>query len=190
MSDTKAPTFSSPDLQQAINDARKTLEGFDDARNQVSIDIKQLETYLEGTGLKTRFYYGLGKMLVDKGDGRNIQMDLEWSGTASGIIEEEALVWGEVAGRYRLLYQRTEWDGYVDVDVPGGPYFCDEATVRRELKPLIETKFEIRKQMYGRLPDFVNALATHLKVDSRPPGVKLFEELKAFEKAGGFKVPF
>ena len=189
MSDSKVPAFSSPDLQQAISDARSVIEGFDDARNQVSNDIKQLETYLERLGLKTEFRYSLGRAFVsyDDQESQQLQASLEFSGSASGTIREEALAWAQgQGGRFRLLFEVTEWDGSIDVDVPGGPFFWDTSTEKRESRPLIETKFETRKEMYGRLPQFVKALADHLKVDSRPPSVKLFEELKAIEDAGGF----
>jgi len=43
----------------------------------------------------------------------------------------------------RLLYEVSQWDGSIDVDAPCGPYFWDETTLRREAKPLIETKFEM-----------------------------------------------
>ena len=85
----------------------------------------------------------------------------------SGTIEEEALVWGpDSNGRPRFLYEVSRWEGYIDVDAPGGPYFWDEATLRSEAKPLIETKFEIRKRMYQHLPDFVASLAEHLAVET------------------------
>ncbi|WP_456758631.1 hypothetical protein [Bradyrhizobium sp. USDA 4011] len=65
----------------------------------------------------------------------------------------------------RLLYEVSEWDGYVDVDVPGGPYFWDEITLQRDVKPLIEAKFEVRKRVYNQLPAFVTALAKHYAID-------------------------
>jgi hypothetical protein len=192
MSETKVPAFSSPDLQQAISQARSAIEGFDDARNQVSNDIKQLEAYLEGLGLKTPFRHAFGKEFVnyDNQESQQIAMSLEFSGSASGTIREEALTWAEgPAGRFRLMFEVAEWDGSIDVDVPGGPYFWDASTEKRESRPLIETKFETRKRMYGRLPGFVRALSDHLKVDGRPPNVKLFEELKALEDLR-VKLPF
>jgi hypothetical protein len=177
MTERKATAFSSPDLQQAMNEARSTLEGFDDARNRVSRDIKQLESYLEGLDLKTRFHYRLGKMIIDKGDRerQNIPAALEFGGSASGTIEEEAIVWTEDtrSARFRLMYELTEWDGSVELDVPGGPYFWDESTAQREVKPLIETRFEIRKRLYGRLPDFVRALSSHLAVEGLGASISL-----------------
>ena len=55
----------------------------------------------------------------------------------------------------------------VALDAPGGPLFWDDATLTREAKPLIETKFEIRKRMYQHLPDFVARLAKHLDVSQK-----------------------
>jgi len=91
---------------------------------------------------------------------------IEYGGTASGEIEEEALVWAEYSGgNVRLLHEHSRWEGYVDVDVPGGPLFWEDETLLREAKPLIETKFEVRKRMYQHLPDFVAALSKHFDID-------------------------
>lgn len=171
---SQSPSFSSRDLDHAINEARSTLEGFEDARNQVSNDIKQLETYLERLGLKTPFRYSLGQTFVnyDEQESQQIEAALHFSGTASGTIREEALVWGETqGGRFRLLFEVTEWDGSIDLDVPGGPFFWDASTEQREARPLIETKFETRKAMYARLPEFVRTLADHLNVQGVRPAL-------------------
>jgi hypothetical protein len=178
MSNTGVPTFSSPDLNQAITEARPALEGFEDARNQVSSDIKRLESYLDRLGLKTPVRYSLGKSFVnyDEQESQSLEASLDFTGSASGTIREEALVWEESqGGRFRLMFEVVEWDGSIDLDVPGGPFFWDVSTEKRVTKPLIETKFDTRKRMYGRLPDFVLAISGHLKVD---PSVKrLFDDL-------------
>lgn len=161
------PTFSSQELQRAVDDARSVLEGVDEARNRVSDDIRALEVYLQALNLKGSFRYPLGKCFVDP-EGvppQYIEASLRETGSADGLIEEEALVWGEdKTGKYRLLYERSRWQGMVDVDLPGGPFFPDDSTLEREVKPLIETKFEIRKRVYQRLPDFVTSLAEHFGV--------------------------
>jgi len=146
------------------------LEGTEEARNRVSNDIKALEAYLDGLDLKTSFRHPVRKYLVPDEDRGQVAAALEYGGSASGTIEEEALVWRpDSNGRPRFLYEVSRWEGYIDVDAPGGPYFWDEATLRSEAKPLIETKFEIRKRMYQHLPDFVASLAKHLAVDPRAP---------------------
>ncbi len=40
------PALTSPELQSALDKARNTLEGADEARTRVSQDIKALESYL------------------------------------------------------------------------------------------------------------------------------------------------
>lgn len=159
------PAFGSPELQAALDKARETLEGAEEARNRVSQDIKALESYLVGLRLTTPFRYGLGKAILAD-DEQNIAASLEFSGSASGKIEEEALVLNlDAHGKMRLLYEVSEWEGYVDVDMPGGPLFWDESTLHRDAKPLIEAKFEVRKRVYNRLPEFVTALAKHYAID-------------------------
>jgi len=164
MTAARVPSFSSPELQKIVTQVRPILEGADEARDRVSNDIKALEAYLYSLDLKTTFSHPLGRVLIPD-DEQNVPAALEYGGSAPGTIQEEALVWGpDGKGRPRLLYEVSLWDGFVDVDVPGGPFFWDEKTLRREAKPLIETKFEIRKRMYEYLPAFVANLAKHLDV--------------------------
>jgi hypothetical protein len=165
MNTVHRPAFSSPDLQVALDKAREALEGADEARNRVSQDIKALESYLVSLRLTTPFPYSLGKNFVSD-DEQNFAASLESGGFASGKMQEEALVLDEDAhGKVRLLYEVSEWDGYIDVDEPGGPYFWDESTLQRDVKPLIEAKFEVRKRVYSQLPAFVTALAKHYAID-------------------------
>lgn len=172
MTTIRRPAFISPELQVALDKAHETLEGADDARNRVSQDIKALEGYLVSLRLTTPFRHPLGKALVPD-DEQNVAASLEFCGSASGKIQEDALVLDKDAhGKVRLLYEVSEWDGYVDVDVPGGPYFWDEDTLQRHVKPLIETKFEVRKRVYSQLPAFVAALARHYAIDSNKLSVR------------------
>lgn len=165
MKSVRTPTFSSPVLQKAVADAQPILESVDEARNRVSNDIRALETYLRALDLKSSFRFPLGKGFVS--DDHHVAAAIEYGGTASGGIEEEALVWGEdSSGNVRLLFEQSRWAGYVDIDVPGGPLFWEDDTLEREAKPLIETKFEIRKRMYQHLPAFIAALAKDFDIDS------------------------
>jgi hypothetical protein len=165
MISNSVPAFSSPELQAAFEKSRETLEGADEARNRVSQDIKALEAYLVGLNLTVPFRFGLGKMLIPD-DEQGVAASLEYGGCASGKIQEDAILFDkDTHGRTRLLYEVCRWEGQVEVDAPGGPFFWDESTLEREIKPLIETKFEVRKAAYGKLPDFVTALAKHYAID-------------------------
>lgn len=165
MTTVHPPAFSSPELQAAIEKSRKALEGADEARNRVSQDIKDLEVYLVGLGLTTPFRYPLGMALMPEDD-QHLAASLEYSGSASGKVQQESLVLGEDAhGKMRLLHEVCEWEGYVEIDIPGGPFFWDESTLQREVKPLIEAKFEVRKRLFNKLPAFVTALAKHYAID-------------------------
>jgi hypothetical protein len=165
MNTIQRPAFNSPELQSAFDKARETLEGADEARNRVSQDIKALESYLVSLRLTPPFRHSLSRSLTPA-DEQNVAASLEFSGSAGGKIREEALVFDEDDhGKVRLLYEVSEWDGYIDVDIPGGPYFWDEDTLQREITPLIETKFEVRKQVYRQLPAFITALARHYAID-------------------------
>ena len=171
MSNPNTPSFSSSELQAAYDGSKSALEGFEEARNKVSQDIRALEAYLGSLDLRAPFRYATGKCIVADPDqpDQNIAAALEWSGSASGIIEEDALLWAEHNGAWRLLHERTRWEGSVDLDVPGGPYFCDEKTAQRTVKPLIETKLQIRKDLYPRLADFMRALSDYVSIREGMP---------------------
>lgn len=162
------PSFASEALQKAVSDARPILEGVEEAWNQVSADIKALEAYLRSLDLKHPFRFPLGKSFTSEDP--FVAHHLEDGGAASGTIVEGALVWGpNGSDSFRLLREDSRWDGGVDVDAGGGPYFWDDSTLRRDAKPLIESKFETRKRLYPRLPDFVAALAKHFDVMGQKP---------------------
>lgn len=116
--------------------------------------------------MKIAFRHCLGKGFVEPdGERYSAAMSLELAGTASGAIEEEALVWDQNAtGTFRLLFENRRWDGGIDLDLPGH-FFWDETTLAREVKPFIETRFEIRKRMYKHLPEFVKRLASQFSLD-------------------------
>lgn len=159
MNTVHRPVFTSTELQAALDNAK--------ARDRISQDIKALEGYLVSLSLPAPFRHSLGKTLVPD-DEQNVAASLEFGGSASGKIQEDALLLDEDAqGKVRLLYEVSEWEGYVDVDMPGGPYFWDENTLRRDVKPLIETKFEVRKQVYNQLPAFIASLAKYYAIDPK-----------------------
>ena len=158
---TIRPAFASPELQAVLDQSRAALEGADEARNKVSQDIKALEAYLTSLSLPTPFRYSLGMCLVVD-DESGVEAALEYSGRADGKIEEQALFLApDSHQKVRLMYEVSRWDGFIDVDMPGGPYFWEADTLERDIKPLIETKFDIRKKVYSNLPAFVAALAKH-----------------------------
>ncbi len=165
MNTVSQPAFSSPELQAALDKARETLEGSDEARNRVSEDIKTLERYLVSLKLTPPFRHPLGKYLIPE-DEQTVASSLEYGGCASGKIAQDALLFDKDSnGKMRMLYESSRWDGQIDIDGPGGPYFWNSDTLEREVRPLIETKFEVRKKVYGQLPAFVTALAKHYAID-------------------------
>ena len=188
MTTTQPPKFSFPELQKAVDSARPFLEGADQAMTQVSNDIKVLEAYLHGLKLKQEYRLATGKTFA-AADGANheVAASLEMSGSATGFVEEEALVWGKLKnGEFRLLHEVSRWEGSIDVDCPGGPMFWDEKTVNREVKPLIETAFEVRKRLFQQhVVDFVNSLAAQHRIDkptsSQERMAKFVSELKELE---------
>ena len=175
---SQKPTFASPELQKAFDEARPALEGLEDAMSRVSNDIRALETYLQSLSIKHEYRYSLGKGLeLDDGQ-QDIGAMVQEIGSASGTVKEEALVWGaDDKGRFRLMYELSCWDGCFDVDALGGPLFWDESSLRRDAKPIMETRFEIRKRMYeDHFADFVRSLGEHLRIkqiaapDTKPVG--------------------
>jgi hypothetical protein len=169
MAHAQVPSFSNQELQTAVAKVRPILEGVDEARNRVSNDIKVLEAYLQRLDLKTPFRFSTGKGFVPPEGREELEAgNLREYGSAAGEIEEESLLWSDGGnGNFRLLYERNRWQGGIEADAPGGPLWWDDTSLRREVKPLIETKFEIRKRMYAYLPDFALGLAKGLDVNQQ-----------------------
>lgn len=163
------PVFS-PALQRAYERARPTLEGVEDARNQVSHDIKELESYLVSLPLTTPFRLEFGKRFVGDDD---VESAIEHCGSAFGQIEQEALVWSEHASKWRLLYEVVQWNGHCEPDMPGGPLFCDEESANRQVKPLIETKLDVRQRMHERLAEFLQGLANEIALLEHLPCIPI-----------------
>lgn len=163
------PEFHSSELRRAVTDASAAIDGLDEGRNRVSKDIKSLEAYLRTSCPKETFRYCyMTTFESPEGEEQYLAMNLDFGGSASGYVVEEALLWGtDNTGKVRLLHEYCRWEGYVDVDVPGGPYFRHEGTLERQLRPLIETPFESRKEAYKHLPAFVRSLGQYLEIDRR-----------------------
>ena len=161
------PTFALPELQQAIDEARPLLEGAEAAKNRVSNEIKALENYLQGLNLKHEFRYQVS--VSQCAVGNDAAALLEYSGTASALMEEEELVWGpDKKGTWRLFFALKSCDGGIDIDAPGGPYFWSEEWEQREFKPLIECSFDIRRRVYqDHLAKFVKQLGEDLRVERK-----------------------
>jgi hypothetical protein len=140
MNATPIPAFSSPDLQKALEDVRPALEGADKARNRLSEDIKALEGYLQKLDVKTDYWFGLGKAFVGEEGDQHLAAAMEYSGCASGVINEEFLAWvSDKRGKRRLMYEVRAWQGNIDIDMHGGPLFWDSSTETTEVSiPLIE----------------------------------------------------
>jgi len=146
----KLPSFASWDLQEALKEVQPALEGAEAARNRVSEDIKALESYLESLDLKTTLRFPLGRegVIDPRGD-----------------VFEAALTWGpDATGRNRLLYETSYWNGRYNSQFEFGFWEVAEASLERESRPLIETKFEIRKEMFTHLPDFVRAMGEAVRI--------------------------
>lgn len=162
MKDSSEPTFHSVELEQAFQSARPIIEGFDEARDKVSNDIKSLEGYLQSVNLRQPFRHSIG-MSQPKNDDGSID---------ARRIQDEVLAWDQenTGSRFRLLYEVTTWPGHVDIyeygATPDAPAFVSKKNAPRDrrVKPLIETKFETRLRVYAHLPDFVNGLAKHVGV--------------------------
>src|SRR5262249_19070178 len=158
MNDPQIPLFFSQQLQNAVAKANPILEGADEARNRVSNDIKALEKHLQSLGLKWSFRFSFREGFFAKsGDDQSeeeARACLEEGGSALAECHEEALLWDldPRSEKFRLLYEVRRWEGYLEIDAPGGPWFRREDTLQREVKPLIETKFEIRQRMHVNLP--------------------------------------
>src|SRR5215471_11251727 len=119
MKTAPVPSFSSAQLQRAVQAVHSYISGLDEARDKVSADIKSLEAYLADSGLTTEFTYSLGPpKLVPRDREESLAfVSLQDCGSATGWVEEERLLWAEdPSGKFRLVHERCRWDGGVDID--------------------------------------------------------------------------
>ena len=172
------PTFSSPELQKAFEESRYHLDNADVTRNLVSEDIKALEAYLESTVPKAAFRFSMG-FSVEKPDSEMSDVafmsNVADCGSGAANIREKSILWDKDAnGRARLLYEERLAPGYFDVDTTGGPYFPDWGnTLNVEVKPLIECKFEVRKEAHPYLASFLVGLTDSVHVPSVDGGLPI-----------------
>ena len=172
------PTFSSPELQQAFEDSRYYLDNADATRNLVSEDIKGLEAYLESTVPKATFRFSLGFCVVKPDSEMSdaaFMSSIADCGSGAANIREKSILWDKDAGgRTRILYEERLAPGYFDVDTSGGPYFPDwDNLISVEVKPLIECKFEVRKEAHPFLASFLIGLKDSVHVPSVDGGLPI-----------------
>jgi hypothetical protein len=153
--------FHSAELQKAVFQASPILENLDEARDRLSRDIKGLEDYLQDLNLTVPFRYALEKFFVEPDE-----------------IREESLAWDkDKAGKFRLLFELSRWEGYIGIADVGSPLVWNDSTLVRQARPLIEAKFEDRKRMFKVLPDFVQNLAEFLSVEDAAPMTRQEEDI-------------
>jgi hypothetical protein len=167
---SNTPVFSSPDLQKAMDAVRPALEGEEAARNRVSNDIKALEAQLESHKIKTLVRFSIGFDLEKPIDMEESEFIWRLSdfGTGPARVTETFLVWGPDAnGRNRLLHEVVKCEGFFNREPANGAtgIFPDpQLEFFREVRPLLECKFEVRKAMYEHLPAFVTKIGEALTI--------------------------
>ncbi len=151
MANTKV--FSSEKLEEAYARVQNGLENYQTRLDGVSNDIKTLERALEASKFNLETWVTV----------REYCEDPQSNGQYDQIGHQ--IGWAPSGDRYRLMYRRSRWEGYLEVDDPGstlplfmyapGTYGKYEPEV---VKPLIETPIEIRLEMHEHLPKLVTAV--------------------------------
>ena len=157
----RSSSFFSEALQQAIDDNKHIIENYAEIRNQISNDIKGLESYLDANVPKDEFLYRIG--------GYPIVGEPELSKIVAGSwqyhdrLQDEIIAWKpDHKGRFRLFLDIIEWDAFMQVGKPNGPYYQNEDSITVVSKPMIEWPFDVRREFHPWLPMFVTALSKHL----------------------------
>lgn len=145
--------FQSKDLQEVYENSRNTLENIAVIQDQISQDIKTLEKYLGKIGFSEHFIYQIDHGFVAEDDG-SLPMSLVLD--ICGKFCRELLIWDPELKR--LLYSSEEQRASLCTD-ERKYHFDGDYTEITPKKPLIETKFQIRKKMFAHLPKFLNLIA-------------------------------
>ena len=129
----RSSSFFSEALQQAIDDNKHIIENYAEIRNQISNDIKGLESYLDANVPKDEFLYRIG---------------------GYPIVGEPELS--------KIVAGSWQYHDRLQVGKPNGPYYQNEDSITVVSKPMIEWPFDVRREFHPWLPMFVTALSKHL----------------------------
>lgn len=159
--------FISKNLQDAFDKAKPVLEKITETKDQISKEITFLEKSLQAFAISDDFTYFI-KSPYDTtsfADG-NIG---EYSLSGWAITNEEMLTWDK--NKKRLMYQLNQYEAEVDFESKSPVVLKIETRKTILCKPLIETAFDIRKEVYENehLTRFLNALTAQYQLALRDP---------------------
>jgi hypothetical protein len=141
--------FHSKELAQAVSELEPFANTCREKADQVSDDIRQLETYLSGKFIGIEIGLNIEDHKID--DEHMKLFELADHGKIGGFLLREILVWGkdESSQKFRLLYEKHLLGGG-----KGSGY-----QVHSEKRPLIECSLFDRLRMRSKLP----LLVDHIK---------------------------
>ncbi|MEE9393919.1 MAG: hypothetical protein V3W41_15565 [Planctomycetota bacterium] len=158
--DTSAPRFNSAKIQKAVEAATRNFAKADVARNQISDDIRTLESYLQSSAVEIEFRFRLGSPILSS---------IPHESCAPGELHEEFLSWSANAGgQFRLTYELGKFEDHEVLAEVGDNSLWEVPSGYCEARPLIETPFEVRHRLYPALSEFIDALAEALSVEDEP----------------------
>lgn len=171
MSQTKV--FSSPELEQAYARAQSGLANYKARLDGISNDIKTLEKAFEASQFNVATWVTVSSYCEGAKE----------NGSVDQISHQ--LGWASTGDRFRLMYRRLMWEGYMEVcegvalTAPGE--YGSNATEFE--KPLIETPVQTRLEMHEHLPKLVIAIgaAADPKLADEVSKEKEDSDLKALE---------
>ena len=162
--------FSSPELEQAYARAQKGLANYQARLDGISNDIKLLEKAFEASRFNVETWATAREGIEDQ--------------ASSGSLDQIAhqLGWAKAGDRFRLIYRRQRWEGYIVIDdgiVMRDPGEYGSYATELE-KPLIETSVETRLEMHRHLSALVLAVG-------RTADAALEEELSLEQEVANLK---
>lgn len=146
------PAFHSPTLSAAFKTANESFQRFSCDLDSISADIRTLEADLQARRIGIPFEMEIG-VFFDWSTKKQVE-DYD----ALVIGEVEYLLWAKIRNEFRLCYKKSHAPFLVSLLHP------DESNSRQgpeepvEIKPLIDTKSDVRKRLYDSLAGFVVAL--------------------------------
>jgi hypothetical protein len=153
--------FSDERLQKAAAEGKSALEQRIQKLDKISNDIRQLERYLEESGVRERIEHKFSGGACCVGD---LEALKEFGENPAEEVCEY-LVWekSDNPDRWRLTYVKTRRDGWFSDCIPDGFSFEDEPK-KVDHRPLIETPAEVRLRAGEALPELFAAIANNTKV--------------------------
>jgi hypothetical protein len=155
---SETPPINNPILRDAIAEAAPRVNGYTDTLNNISDDIKNVEKWLDSSGVRVTVQVTLHESEVNETPQvLSLAGDSEVTDYSQTV---ETVEWAPMAdGRWRLLLREAchKWTALELIGVTS-----DTKITERQCRPLIEAPASVRLRVLPALAELVKAVAARV----------------------------